>query len=218
MPTATRAVDEGTRLADRPARESGTEFRERRLELDLTQEQVAHSCRISRVHYAKLERGYSGMTILELDRIAAVLGLSPSIRLYPAGPGLRDAGQMRRLRGLLGHVRRPLTFRLEVPLPRRTDHVELRAWDAVLFGGGSRTAIEMEMRIRDGQALLRRIDLKRRDDPTEGLLLLIADTRGNRQTLAEFGPMLQHLPRLRPSKVCAALEAGRHPGTGIVLV
>jgi len=110
------------------------------------------------------------MTILELDRIAVVLGLSPSIRMYPAGPGVRDAGQLRRLRAFLGHVREPLTYRLEVPLPRTTDHVELRAWDAMLLGGGARTAIEMEMRVRDAQALTRRIDLKRRDDPTEGFL------------------------------------------------
>jgi hypothetical protein len=74
------------------------------------------------------------------------------------------------------------------------------------------------MRLRDVQALLRRIALKRRDDPTQGFLLLIADTRGNRRILAEFAALFVDLPRLRPTIVRAALAAGHHPGTGIVLV
>jgi hypothetical protein len=81
-----------------------------------------------------------------------------------------------------------------------------------------RTAIELEMRLRDIQAVRRRIDLKRRDDPTEHFLLLVADTRTNRRILSEFDRLFADLPRLRPTAVKAALQAGRHPGTGIVLV
>lgn len=88
----------------------------------------------------------------------------------------------------------------------------------MLFGVDKRTAIELEMRLRDVQALLRRFELKRRDDPTDAFLLLVADTRNNRRLLAEFESMLVDLPRLWPTQVFAALEAGRHPGAGIVLV
>jgi transcriptional regulator with XRE-family HTH domain len=219
MPAATRLVDLGTRLAVRHAHEVGDEFRERRLTLGATQQDVADACRMSRVRYGKIESGtWTNVTLLELDRIATVLGLSPSVRLYPAGPGLRDAGHVARLRRVLEHVKSPLTWRLEVALPARGDRTDLRAWDAMLFGVGVRTAIELEMRLRDVQALIRRIDLKRRDDPTAGFLLLVADTRGNRRLLAEFAAMLGDLPRLRPSTVYAALERGEHPGTGIVLV
>jgi Helix-turn-helix. len=219
MPAANRAFDQGTRLAARHAQEVADEFRERRLTLGSTQAHVAAACRMSRVHYGKIESGRStDITILELDRIASVIGLSASIRLYPAGPAVRDAGQATRLQGFLGHARDPLTHRIEVALPAREDRLEQRAWDAVLFGYGARTAIELEMRIRDVQALIRRIDLKRRDDSTEGFLLLIADTRANRRVLSEFAAMLADLPRLRKSKVIAALERGEHPGTGIVLV
>jgi transcriptional regulator with XRE-family HTH domain len=219
MPTAMRALDRGSRLARRHANEVGSEFLERRLMLGQSQGHVAASCQLSRGRYGLIERGRAtSLTIMELDRIAAVLGLSPSLRLYPDGTPVRDAGQARRLMRFLERVREPLTYRIEVALPQQGDRTELRAWDAMIGGGGMRTAIELEMRLRDVQALLRRIELKRRDDSTEGFLLLIADTRNNRRLLAEFAGAFIGLPRLRPSAVRAALEAGRHPGTGMVLV
>jgi transcriptional regulator with XRE-family HTH domain len=219
VPAASRAFDRGTQLARRHVREIADEFRERRLALGESQGHVADACQMSRVHYGQIENGQvPKLTILEVDRIASVLGLAPSIRLYPAGPAVRDAGQLLRLQAFLDHVRPPLSYRIEVPLPSRDDRTDQRAWDAVLYGGGGRTAIELEMRLRDIQALVRRVDLKRRDDPMDSFLLLVADTRANRRILAEFAGMFVDLPRLRPSAVRAALQSGSHPGTGIVLV
>ena len=83
---------------------------------------------------------------------------------------------------------------------------------------GGRTAIELEMRLRDLQAMRRRHELKRRDDPTEQFLLLVADTGHNRRVLAEYADLFGDLPRLRPSVVRKALERGRHPPTGMLLV
>jgi hypothetical protein len=83
---------------------------------------------------------------------------------------------------------------------------------------GMRTAIELEMRLRDVQALRRRIDLKRRDDPTERFVLLVADTRSNRLVLTEFALLFEDLPRLHPSSIRASLERGEHPPTGLLLV
>jgi hypothetical protein len=88
----------------------------------------------------------------------------------------------------------------------------------VIFGSSERTAIELEMRLRDVQAMRRRHELKRRDDPTEHFLLLVADTRHNRRVLAEFEDLFADLARLRPSIVRTALNAGRHPSTGLLLV
>jgi transcriptional regulator with XRE-family HTH domain len=219
VPSASRAFDRGTRLARRHTGEIADEFRERRLALGESQEHVADACQMSRVHYGQIENGQvPKLTILEVDRIASVLGLAPSIRLYPAGPAVRDAGQLLRLQAFLDDVRPPLSYRIEVPLPPRDDRTDQRAWDAVLYGGGVRTAIELEMRLRDVQALLRRIDLKRRDDPTESFVLLVADTRNNRRVLAEFANLFADLPRLRPSVVHSALASGSHPATGILLI
>jgi hypothetical protein len=173
---------------------------------------------MSRVHYGRIENGRTTqLTILELDRIASVLGLNPSIRIYPAGPAVRDAGQLLRLRAFLDHAQSPLSWRIEVPLPPRDDRIDTRAWDAMLYGANTRTAIELETRLRDIQALVRRIDLKRRDDPTDNFVLLVADTRANRRILAEFAGMFVDLPRLRPSAVHAALGSGSHPPTGVLL-
>jgi len=88
----------------------------------------------------------------------------------------------------------------------------------MLTGSGERTALEMEMRLRDGQAVERRIAAKCRDDPVDNFLLLIADTRGNRRVLAEHPELFSHLPRLKTSTVLKTLRAGRHPPSGLVLI
>jgi transcriptional regulator with XRE-family HTH domain len=185
----------------------------------VSQEHVAAVAGLSRPRYSKIERGKAHtLQVVEVARIATVLGLDPSFRVFPSGPPIRDAASALRLRAFLVLAAPPLTSRSEVPLPAPMDRREQRAWDAVLFGDGERTAIELEMRLRDAQAVERRVALKRRDDPTENFLLLIADIRTNRRVLAEFDGLFADLPRLRPTTVRAALPAGRHPGTGIVLV
>jgi hypothetical protein len=88
----------------------------------------------------------------------------------------------------------------------------------MILGLGLRTAIELEMRLRDAQALERRLALKRQDDPTDRFVLVIADTRTNRRILREPRDLFADLPRLRPSGVLRALAAGRHPPTGLMLL
>lgn len=219
MPTSERAIDAGTRRAERHVGEIGEEFRERRVLLGLSQEHVAASSHLSRGRYRLIEKGrVTNVTILELDRVGAVLGLDPSIKLYPGGPPVRDAGQTGRLAAFLEDVRPPLSHRAEVSLPRVDDRPEQRAWDAVLFGHRRRTALELEMQLRDVQAMRRRIDLKRRDDPTEGFILLIPGTRANRRVIAEFEAMFNDLPRLKRRDVRARLLAGEHPPSGLLLI
>jgi hypothetical protein len=96
--------------------------------------------------------------------------------------------------------------------------MEQRGWDAMLYGHGRRTGIELEMRLRDAQATIRRHALKRRDDPVEGFLLVLADTRTNRRIYAENADLWPELPRLRTSRVLATFEAGEHPPSGIVFI
>jgi transcriptional regulator with XRE-family HTH domain len=219
VPTSLRAIDAGTRRAERQVGEIGDELRERRLALGQSQEHVAGASHLSRGRYRLIELGRAtNLTIVELNRIAAILGLDPFIRIYPGGPPVRDAGQASRLSTFLADVRQPLAFRVEVSLPWAEGRSEQRAWDAVLFGSGRRTAIELEMRLRDVQALRRRIDLKRRDDPTEGFLLLIFGSRANRRLLEEFAALFEDLPRLRRKAVRDRLIAGAHPPSGILLV
>ena len=219
MAAVDRAIARAGRTAQRHVRDVGEEFRERRVSLALSQARAAEAAKMSRTRYGLIERGLSTqLTVHELNRIAAVLGLAPSLRLYPGGVPLRDAAHARRLSAFLSQVRQPLRYRIEVPLPMVEGQHERRAWDAVIYRGRERCAAELEIRLRDVQATLRRIDLKRRDDPTESFLLLVADTRLNRRVLAEFEALFADLPRLRTSRVRSALEAGELPPTGMLLI
>jgi transcriptional regulator with XRE-family HTH domain len=219
MATSEKAFQRGVRRGTRALQLLADEFRAQRLGLGLSQASVAAAARLSRSRYTRIEGAAVGtMTVMEAARISSVLGLELGVQAYPGGDPLRDGAHARRLHAFGGHVGRPLTFRREVGLPSVPGRVELRAWDGEVRGRGERTAVELEMRLHDAQAVERRIGLKRRDDPTDHFLLLIADTRHNRGVLAGSPGLLADLPRLRPSRVFRALEEGRHPPTGLLLV
>lgn len=198
----------------------GEEFREARVSMGLSQQQVADAVHVSRPVYGRIERGTLQHLPLVLSaRVASVLGLDLFVRLYPGGKPIRDAAQAARLARVLSHVGPPLTYRTEVPLPQRPGQpTESRGWDALILGHNARTAVEMEARIRDMQAMTRRHAIKRRDDPVDSFLLVVADTRTNRGVLREYPELLVELPRLKSSRVLAQLRAGRHPPSGVILV
>jgi transcriptional regulator with XRE-family HTH domain len=219
MPAIDRRLDRGARRGLRSVQILGEEFRDQRLALGLSQQDVADAAHIHRSRLSRIENGrVRNLSVVEASRIATVLGLDLSVRVYPGGNPLRDAAHAERLRRLLGHVQAPLSYRTEVPLPPNSEHTEMRAWDAMIFGVDCRSAAELEVRISDGQALERRVNLKRRDDPTDRFLLLVADTRRNRRVLSEHPGLFPDLPRVRLSRVIAALEAGQHPPSGLVLI
>ena len=214
-----RLYDRGTNTGERRLREIGDEFKHRRIELGVSQLAVSRAARIERADYSRIERGkLERASIVDAARVAAVLGLDLWVRAFPSGTGLRDEGQAKGLGGLLACVRPPLGYRTEVGLPAQPDRLELRAWDAQITGSGSKTSIEYEARLYDAQAQQRRWNLKRRDDPPDHFLLVIAGTRANRRVIREYSELFSDLPRLRTANVLKALEAGRHPGTGLVLV
>ncbi len=219
MATADRTYQRGERAGRKALSRFAEEVRDRRIELGLSQASVAAAARLSRPRYTKVEAARVGtLSIPEATRIASVLGLDLSVRVYPGGDPLRDGASAVRLQALGARVGRPLRFRTEVPLPASPDHPEQRAWDAEVRGAGLRTTFELEMRLRDAQAVERRIALKRRDDPPDRFVLLVAATRHNRQVLADHPGLFPDLPRLRPSTVVRALESGRHPPSGLILL
>jgi hypothetical protein len=167
---------------------------------------------------SRIERGEApGLSILQATRLAAVVGLDLAVRAYPAGSPIRDAAH----RGLLERGRSHLpggsAWHFEVPLPLSGDG---RAWDAVVELSSGRVAIEAETRLGDIQSLQRRLALKRRDDPSIGaVVLLLSNTRHNRQVLREHGEAMRVGMPLDAAAVRAALSLGRVPsGDGIVVV
>jgi transcriptional regulator with XRE-family HTH domain len=148
--------DSGTRRAERALHEFGEECRHTRLRLGLSQREVATAARLERSTYSRLESGTSrSLQIVAASRVAAVLGLNLSVRAFPGGASIRDAGQAPRLAWLASCIARPLTYRVDAPLPSTPERLEQRAWDLLISGSGERTAVEFEARLYDIQAQAR---------------------------------------------------------------
>ncbi|HKB27811.1 MAG TPA: helix-turn-helix transcriptional regulator [Candidatus Limnocylindrales bacterium] len=216
-----RPADRAARAADRLRRAVGDEVRQKRVEVGLSQASVARAAGFSRSTLSRIEAGERrGTSIDEVSAVAEVLGLDLVVRLYPGGDPIRDAAQVTKLARILETAAPPLVCRTEVPLPASTEHPERRAWDAVLTIPGARAAraaIEVEMRLGDAQATERRLALKRRDDPVDRFLLVVADTRHNQRVLADHPALFPELERLRRSQVLGTLGRGELPPDGLVL-
>jgi hypothetical protein len=97
-------------------------------------------------------------------------------------------------------------------LPIRGDQ---RAWDGMigrLTGLADSIPVEAETRWLDAQAQTRRVMLKLRDSGFDHVLLVLADTRRNREALALAGPILLAEFPIPARQALAALRGGEHPG------
>jgi transcriptional regulator with XRE-family HTH domain len=189
-----------------------------RLSHGLSQEVVARAARTSRSQVGRVERGEAQrVSVWEIARLLAVVGLELSARAYPKGAPIRDCGQLALLARFRATLAPSARTRSEVPLPVSGD---LRAWDLVLSIASGQIAVEAETRPRDVQPLLRRVELKLRDDPEiTRVALLLADTRHNRTLLREHGPILRVDFPLPGQQFLGALHEGRIPeSNGIVLL
>ncbi|MFN2483637.1 MAG: hypothetical protein ABR509_01690 [Candidatus Limnocylindria bacterium] len=139
-----------------------------------------------------------------------------SVRTFPAGPPLRDAAHVALLRRLRERVSPMWRWRAEVPVGGFGDE---RAFDVVLERDGMRVAIEAETRLRDVQALARRLALKLRDGRVDRLIVVVSGTRTNRLGLRNAEPVMREGFPAGSRTVLAALSAGRDPGrNGILLL
>ena len=167
----------------------GMELRTARHSAALTLEQVAKVVRVSPSELSRIERGPAPWVDLGmLSRLAAVVGLDVSLRLYPAGEPLRDLAHLRlteAFRSLLGP---DLVVRAEVPIG---DERDLRAWDLTLADRAHQTCgAELETRFVDVQEQLRRLTRKASDSGLDRLLLVVADTRSNRAAIRAAAALL----------------------------
>src|ERR1035437_5002833 len=171
MSTRERASDSGSIRARTIVAEPGQEARHARLEHGLSQALAAREARTSRSQISRIEAANAPrVSIAELARVLAVLGLELSAKAYPGGSPVRDAAHRALIERFRARVSPGVPWRFEVPLPIPGDR---RAWDAVLLIGTAQIAVEAETRPRDVQALQRRIALKRRDDPGIGAVVLV---------------------------------------------
>ncbi|HET7026609.1 MAG TPA: helix-turn-helix transcriptional regulator [Candidatus Limnocylindrales bacterium] len=215
MPTRERLVDRGRVDARAITAEIAREVKLARLGHSLAQADVARAAGISQSTWSRIERGQaSNLTILRASSLLAVVGLRLHARAYPAGSPLRDDAHGALLARLRGRLHPSLRWRTEVPLALKGD---LRAWDATIAGERWSLAVEAEMRPRDLQTLCRRIALKQRDGEMPAVVLLLADTRHNRELVRDHGDDLRVSFPLPGARALELLRAGANPGASSII-
>ncbi len=172
---------------------------------------------MSRAQYGRIERvEIVGLTLEQACRAAEAVGLRLGARLFPADDPARDARQTKGLGRLHGFVPPGARWRTEVVFRIPGDR---RAWDATIDHLGRRAGCEMENVISDVQALQRKLALKLRDGEVDVLILVVADTEGNREVLRRHREELRALLPLDTRQILDCLRRGRLPGaSGIVVL
>ena len=183
----------------------------------LTQEVVSSNCGMSQTQYGRIERAVApAVTVEQLCRIGMVLGLDLNLKFFPGGEPLRDQPQAKLLDRFRPNIGPPLRCRTEVPVPLSGDQ---RAWDMWIVGGAQTVGVEAESRIRDSQAIQRRMTLKARDSGIECMILLVATTHANRAALHAAEAAFHDMFPVSARAALAALRAGRSPeGSAIILL
>jgi transcriptional regulator with XRE-family HTH domain len=184
----------------------------------MSQQALADQVGVSRARVSRIERDEEpDVPAWLLARMAVHVGLDLSVKTYPGGDPILDAAQQR----LLGRLRKRLgdawAWQFEVALPIPGD---LRAWDSVgtCAGNGLVIHVEAETRIDDIQALLRRIGRKCRDGGATRVLLVVADTRHNREVVEAAAAELREMFPADPRYALGALAGGKDPGANALVL
>lgn len=214
MPTRERRVDQGRQRGMRINAEIGRAFRMARRSLGLSQRHVAELVGISQSVMSRLEAGRSTCSITVLAMIGAVLGLDVVVGVHPGGTPVRDAGHIRVMTRLRARLSRPFVLKTEVPIPITGDR---RAIDALIADPPVDTGFELETRLADAQALVRRTILKQRDAGVGCMVLVFPDTAMNRQAVEAAAPTLRPSFPLSSRAVLAALRAEATPSANGIL-
>jgi transcriptional regulator with XRE-family HTH domain len=217
MPIRQSPISEAARRASHPLDEVIRDVRLARVEAGLTQADVAAAVGVSRPQLDSIEIGRRVPSVQLLARLSAVVGLELSLRVFPAGAPLRDAGHLRLLARFLSLIGNRWHTRAEAPVS--SDPRDHRAFDMVLTAGTQRVAVEAVSRLVAADSQVRRIMLKLQVARVDAVILVLADTRHNRLAIAAAAPTLRASFPLGPRAVFARLREGRAPAAnGIVLV
>ena len=164
---------------------------------------------------AKVERGEAAVLSIDLvSRFAAAVGLELAATLHPSGDPVRDRGHLAllaRFRARLGPIVR---WRVEVPIPIAGD---LRSGDATLEFEGGDALIEAETHLGDVQLIERKATAKQRDLGAGRLILLVADTRHNREVIRLHPELHERFP-IDTRRCLARLARGEDPGGDCLVV
>jgi transcriptional regulator with XRE-family HTH domain len=221
MPPRTHTLAEAHRFLDWLRVELGKDLRLARHNTGATMAQVAERLGWSKSKISRIERGRSHRVTLEdVALLGAVVGLRPSVRLYPSGRPIRDIGQVELLAALTDRMHSAWRHRHEVPMPRAGDlrAGDLRAADQVSTIPGCTLMVEAYRRFTDYQAQTRAAREKQRDLGADRLVLLIEDTETNRRALRAIESEVRRAFPITPRVMMRSLAAAEDPGGDGVLV
>ncbi|HJP71716.1 MAG TPA: helix-turn-helix transcriptional regulator [Candidatus Limnocylindria bacterium] len=216
MPAVVRILDQAMRNSDRLRREAGDELHRARLAAGLSQRAVARVLGCSASTISRIERGLvRSISIQQLVRHGAVVGLVFRGSFFPLGAAIRDAGQLKVLNRLQAHVGAPFKWVIELLVAPN----DLRALDAGALKPGCRIGFDVWSRVRDVQLQARSSLRKQEDAGLDRLILVFGDTAANRRAVRDAGEALRRAFPLTNRQILPALRAGEDPdGNGIVFI
>lgn len=183
-----------------------------------SQEALARELGRSQSDVSRLERliEIDRVSFVEVSEVAFLLGLELSAGLHLVGEPIRDKGHqalLGRLRVLLSTAFKVLA---EVPLPTPGDR---RSWDLLLRLPAQLIGVEAETRIRDMQRLVRHVRQRERDGGADAIILLLADSRTNRDLVDELREALGPGYAVPPRHLLRSLRTGQPvSGSGVILL
>lgn len=216
MPQTESTASVGQRRSRAIRHRIGEELAIARRAVGLSRRELGRRVGASPQRIARAEAGHDGALTLDLAaRLAPAVGLSFAAQLLPDGDPVRDRAHLAliaRLRARLGAAAR---LRVEVPIPLPGDR---RSGDAMVAVDAGRVLIEAETHLTDIQLVERKSAAKARDLGALRLVLLVADTRHNREVIRLHPELRERFPV--SARAClSALSAGRDPGgDGLVIL
>ncbi len=182
MPARERSVDRGRRNGARMVAEVGEEIRRARVAEGVSQGAVARAAGLTHATVSRLERGVTpNATVLMFARVCATVGLISRFGCTQ---------RVRRCAIALTRWSRTDFERCSTSRSRPVGGAVSEPLGTCASGtccsrhGADGPASSDQTRPRDGQELERRMSLKRRDGSVDSLILVLPDTRSNRDICA----------------------------------
>jgi transcriptional regulator with XRE-family HTH domain len=214
-------LQRGRRRGQESLSRSLKELVEARRTLGLSQRAVAAQQGISQAQLWRIETGRdSSVSFVRLCEIASLLGYDVSLGLHPNSDPIRDAGQQALGKRFDALLSKAWSVADEVLLPNPGDK---RAWDKVLRLTGAEprhvVGADLESRIYDIQALVRRTRERERDGGVDEILIVLSDSAHNRRTAPDLAAALGAAYSTQGADIRRALRRGTQlPGSGVILV
>lgn len=175
----------------------------------MTRVAAARRAGLARSTWDRIEAGDPAVTLAAITAATDAVGLDLVLQAYPGRePSLRDSGQLAMVQAIAEVA--ASTWRVTVEEPAG-EHG--RAIDMVLWRSDEIIAVEIERRLVDWQAQLRRWTTKRdwlaaQHSRPVRLVVVVAETRGNRAAVSPFAGVMDRTFRAGSRSVLHAIKRG----------